>query len=368
MSERLHSLDWVRAFAALVVVLYHAEAAAHLYLPAAQASGHWFAIGWIGVPVFFVLSGYVIPHALRQRRRSAGQFLLARLWRLYPTYLVLSLLLIGLLWLLQRLLPGAEPLAAAKLLDSLAFGWGHNDRLYLYVGWTLFWESLFYLAVAAALALDRRQRARPAAALGLFLAAGAGVWLLQLLGQPGAAQALVYICSFLAGLATWSLELPLWPGPIQSPIQIQGPITNQTSERAFRLLAYGLGLLLLLLNPRDHPFGLVASLAALVIGAGVRLERKQPSRFRWAPVIGLGTISYSLYLVQVITVPMAIRPLAGWLQAYQLPIATAKQLLILAALGCTIAAAWLSWQLLERRLSSRLAASFPSRSPAPRHG
>ena len=360
MSERLHSLDWVRAFAALVVVLYHAEAAAHLYLPAAQASGHWFAIGWIGVPVFFVLSGYVIPHALRQRRRSAGQFLLARLWRLYPTYLVLSLLLIGLLWLLQRLLPGSEPLAAAKLIDSLAFGWGHNDRLYLYVGWTLFWESLFYLAVAPALALDRRRRAGPGAALGLFLAAGAGVWLLQLLGQPGAAQALVYISSFLAGLATWSLELPLRRSP--------GPIPNQDHQRAFRLLAYGLGLLLLLLNPRDHPFGLVASLAALLIGAGVRLERQQPGRFRWAPVIGLGTISYSLYLVQVITVPLAIRPLAGWLQTNQLPFATAKQLLILAALACTIAAAWLSWQLLERRLSGRLAATFPHRSPAPRHG
>jgi peptidoglycan/LPS O-acetylase OafA/YrhL len=349
VSERLHSLDWVRAFAALVVVLYHAEAAAHLYLPAAQASGHWFAIGWIGVPVFFVLSGYVIPHALRQRQRSAGQFLLARLWRLYPTYLVLSLLLIGLLWLLQRLLPGAEPLAAAKLLDSLAFGWGHNDRLYLYVGWTLFWESLFYLAVAAALALDRQRRARPAAALGLFVAAGAGVWLLQLLGAPGAAQALVYIASFLAGLATWSLELPPRPAPA-------------------RMLAYGLGLLLLLLNPRDPPFGLAASLAALLIGAGVRLERHQPGRFRWAPVIGLGTISYSLYLVQVITVPLAIRPLAGWLRTNQLPFATAKQLLILAALACTIAAAWLSWRLLERQLSGRLAAAFTPRSPARRHG
>lgn len=368
MSERLHSLDWVRAFAALVVVLYHAEAAAHLYLPAAQGSGHWFAIGWIGVPVFFVLSGYVIPHALRQRRRSAGQFLLARLWRLYPTYLVLSLLLIGMVWLLEQLLvPGVEPLQSGKLLDSLVFGWGRNDRLYLYVGWTLFWESIFYLAVAAALALHPRLRPRPATAQALFLLAGAGVWPLQALGQSVAAQWFVYLASFLAGLATWALELPAAPAPGRP----DGPLSRRSDGRAALLLAYSLGLLLLLLNPRDPPFGGVASLAALLIGAGVSLERRQPARFRWAPVIGLGTISYSLYLVQVIAVPLAIQPLARLLQAsgLSLPLPLAKLLLILAALLLTTAAAWLSWRLLERQLSGRLAARFTPRSlSASRHG
>ncbi len=141
--RRLHSLDWIRGLAALAVVLYHAEASARQYLPALPApppsDPGCFGYGWIGVPVFFVLSGYVIPQSLQQRGRSPGSFLAGRFWRLYPTYLTLTLLLLGLLVLERAIGLPAQAITPAKLLSSRAFGGGRNHPPYPSVGWTLLW-------------------------------------------------------------------------------------------------------------------------------------------------------------------------------------------------------------------------------------
>lgn len=86
---RLYALDAVRITAALVVVLYHYVALGtawglsgtqHLF-PALRP----FALyGWLGVEIFFIVSGFVI--CMSAWGRTVGDFATSRISRLFPAY------------------------------------------------------------------------------------------------------------------------------------------------------------------------------------------------------------------------------------------------------------------------------------------
>src|SRR4051794_17056545 len=83
--RRLPALDGVRCFAVLVVLMFH--------LGVRHAGG-----GWLGVDLFFVLSGYLITTILMTEYARRGQvrlrtFYAKRVLRLYPA--LLGLLVVG---------------------------------------------------------------------------------------------------------------------------------------------------------------------------------------------------------------------------------------------------------------------------------
>lgn len=80
---RIKELDVFRGFAALAVVLYHYTT---MYNKMCNVSSSWeLPYGWLGVPVFFILSGFVI-YLTVDKSKSAIDFLKKRFIRLYPTY------------------------------------------------------------------------------------------------------------------------------------------------------------------------------------------------------------------------------------------------------------------------------------------
>jgi peptidoglycan/LPS O-acetylase OafA/YrhL len=110
-NRRAHlpRLDAVRALAILSVFLYHSFAAAfyaafykdHLEFHGGGldflSAPSWvflacypLTFGWVGVSLFFVLSGFVIHYSflVAGRRFSAGGFFVRRFWRIYPPYLL----------------------------------------------------------------------------------------------------------------------------------------------------------------------------------------------------------------------------------------------------------------------------------------
>ncbi|KMM17390.1 acyltransferase [Synechococcus sp. GFB01] len=341
-AGRLYGLEWIRAFAALAVVLYHAEAGTHLHLVAGRVDPGvqhpWFGYGWIGVPVFFALSGYVVCHSLQQRQRSGPEFLAARFWRLMPTYAVLTLVFL----LLLSVGSSGAPLSTEKLLSSLVFGFGSNQEVYLYVAWTLFWEAIFYCLAAPLAPRFPTLPARPV--LLAFVGMAAATWALR---TPGLlSQTLTYITAFLCGAAVWAALRPAQPGPARP---WQGP---------GRLIILLIGLAWMASNPTDRPFALTAAATGLLILALVVVERLRPACFRCGPVIELGKLSYSLYLVQVITIPLVLQPLSGLLGPSilaQVPVPLLKIGGIALILLVSLIAAAISWHLLEMRLSPWLA-------------
>ncbi len=83
-KQRISVINALRAFAALAVAWGHYVAGQGKYI------GPTGKYGYLGVDIFFVISGFVIPWSLYRSRyalRDYGRFMLKRNVRLYPPYL-----------------------------------------------------------------------------------------------------------------------------------------------------------------------------------------------------------------------------------------------------------------------------------------
>jgi peptidoglycan/LPS O-acetylase OafA/YrhL len=190
-GSRVAFADQLRGLAALLVVLsHHAGVFWHVHpvvadligMPpafSAPPSGTGFLstivsgpfrFGPAGVALFFLISGYVIPFSLRGRNR--GDFLLARLVRLLPTYWAGFAIQAAVLVAAQHMAGGTFPRSATEIVLNLLPGlhllaWTPSLDGIL---WTLDIEACFYLLAAlAAPALLARS------AWVLALPAGAGL-------------------------------------------------------------------------------------------------------------------------------------------------------------------------------------------------
>ena len=114
-------LDGVRALAVLLVFVFHA---ARPGLPG----------GFIGVDVFFVLSGYLITRILITEHESSGRIRLLRFYsrrvkRLMPAVIVLVLVVVA-----REALYGDILMLGARLRDAIA-------TLFYYMNWNLIWQT-----------------------------------------------------------------------------------------------------------------------------------------------------------------------------------------------------------------------------------
>lgn len=154
-------IDGLRAVAVLAVVLYHAEFALR---------GDPFSGGFVGVDVFFVISGYLITSIILRESRDRGfsfaDFYERRARRILPPLLVVMIAAIPFAWLLMR--PDAVKDFAGSVLSSLAFGsnfwfwqedsyWAAPNALKPFLHtWSLSIEEQFYVVFPVLLLLLNR--------------------------------------------------------------------------------------------------------------------------------------------------------------------------------------------------------------------
>jgi peptidoglycan/LPS O-acetylase OafA/YrhL len=146
-TRRLAWLDLLRGFAALCVVFDHGSSL--LLVPVRTYLYHWLNLGQYGVFVFFLVSGYIVPASL-ERKGSVRGFWISRAFRLYPMFIVAVALSVIAGWVGfgPYFGAGAHPLAA--LLSWLFMLQNLNSGLNVpVVTWTLSYEMVFYLLLAA---------------------------------------------------------------------------------------------------------------------------------------------------------------------------------------------------------------------------
>lgn len=139
----LPGLDLLRAIAIVWVLLFHAYALFGLGLDFAWLSNH----GWMGVDIFFVLSGFLIGTQVlrplqRGERLSFGGFYARRAWRILPAFAVVLVLYLGFPALREA--PGMAPWwKFVTFTMNLSIDYRHEQAFSQ--AWSLCVEEHFYL-------------------------------------------------------------------------------------------------------------------------------------------------------------------------------------------------------------------------------
>lgn len=219
----LINIQFLRMLAAMLVVFYHISARVRI---SGVEQGNLLevmnAIGFAGVDIFFVISGFIMAHTSFAARgpSDAWAFLRRRVARIYSGYWPFFLLALAVFaW--------ADPqfLKNAKLFES-AILWPAWPVL-ISVSWTLTFEVLFYLLFTLIICITGRRRSL--LLLGLFLSMFAVLLYSQFVRHafdPGylesmnTAETLIlspYWLEFLGGalLAGWLRRADDWEAPMK---------------------------------------------------------------------------------------------------------------------------------------------------------
>lgn len=163
---RVPGLDFLRAIAIIWVMLYHAS----LFGFASQ--DYWIVrCGWMGVDLFFVLSGYLIAKQLFVPMRDGreplyGQFFARRALRTLPAYLAVVFLYFAVPQIRET--PRIQPLWQFLSFTENIFIDPTLPKSFSHV-WSLCVEEQFYVLLPLALLLLQR-RPRPSIVIGMFMA------------------------------------------------------------------------------------------------------------------------------------------------------------------------------------------------------
>lgn len=320
------TIQYLRAIAALLVVIYHAgNALREYYTPSLPQ----FEVGAFGVDIFFVISGFIMWTISTAQPTAPGSFYKRRIIRIVPIYWALTLITAYIstedgfhLQLDQDY---------ATLFRSLFFipDWGvkypAKVQPVLQVGWTLNLEMLFYTLFALSLFLQKKYR-------------------------------LPTLCFALLVMGT----MRLWLDPTGNPVLIQ------YSESV--ILEFGYGALLGWafangLNKKiDHPKGWMIALALLtlalallatepwmsdvrairwglpallIVAGGLFLEPAAQTR----PLPGLkflGDASYSIYLAHLTGMAISQKLIGAVIGAQWPLVALMGEVLFMTAFGVAV--------------------------------
>ncbi len=340
----------MRGLAALWVLLFHYFEAGHAKDLERELPGWltaFFHSGHFGIPIFFVLSGFVIAHSVGNQRvdsRFIGRFMLRRSIRLDPMYWfsIAAVIAVGFMSPLPHPpLPSAARLAAHLFYAQGLLGFKQINN----VCWTLCLEVQFYLVFCLMLLVIQRFRRSGQdhrSLVGMAVLSG-GVAVLWPLG--------------LVHFAVWAgLFLPQWYSFLAGVFAYW---TFQKRLPGYWFYLFAGSLLVSPLAYRHFP-GLAAIIGLLILFAGRR--GKLAAWLTWRPLQVLGAISYSLYLLHNPATSMIVG------LAYTTPPTAAWELFWLVLIAASVCAiAYLAWRFIERPsilLSKRFKLeSSPAASP-----
>jgi peptidoglycan/LPS O-acetylase OafA/YrhL len=385
---RIRELDGLRFFAIISVLLVH-------YRPPYMPGFDIFSFGWVGVDLFFVISGFLITTILVSLRGSQHPyrvFYWRRVLRIFPPYylvlLPLSLLiflshaqvalhlvveawvfLLSLMGLshqivgaFQVLFHGA-PLSTARVAMEKHLFSNYGNGIFVF--WSLSVEELFYLIWAPIILKCSRRRIMTVGLLAILVCP----LLRVMFHTPLYPECFSFFCRFDT----------LMMGSLLSLLFIafrRGEILKSTMSLGLNAAAVGSVFCLAslciysgLLNELEmrssltfSAFGytLLGIFFAAVVGICVMHAE---SRLWWAamlrarPLVYIGTISYMMYLIHI---PV-------WVTLYKLlSLLEGKEvkpglLLVLLSVAVTVAVASLSWKFLEKPILQFKDAGFAVR-------
>ncbi|WP_405727686.1 acyltransferase family protein [Streptomyces sp. NBC_01537] len=346
-------LDALRGIAALVVVFDHSSYAfmaefRKVLMPEFNTSRY-------GIIVFFLVSGYIIPASL-ERRGCVRTFWIGRVFRIYPLWAaavaaVLTLHLVGIAEIRADF--GGHDVATVAVAHVTLLQELLGTPNLLLVLWTLSYEMAFYLLVVALFTVGLHQRSAAVASTlaviaALSVATGVTLPVSALSGAVGTGllvalasiAMVVAICCASAGspslrvfggvlggglaliLVAFNGTVPMWEGLVILAVMFLGTAVYRAErgQSTWRCAGYtAIGVVTCAVGSA-YWYGDESShftrrgwivaflLAVLTFAIGLVFRRRQIPRW----LTGLGTISYSVYLIHPVLLAVTDGTIGRW--------------------------------------------------------
>ncbi|HGM5268475.1 acyltransferase family protein [Serratia nevei] len=278
----INNIQILRALAVLMVIANHSSGLVYKYGFNADGFlqvGHW---GAYGVDIFFVISGYIMAMIDKVKSKTPASFIKDRFVRIVPVYWIFTLLMI----FMQAVYPEAfreglftnEQNISSMLFISYLLGYDYPT---IYVGWSLELEMTFYAIFALCLFIGNQ-----------FI-------------KISLLVALIFILSFLGFMRPAAVEFSF--GILLYYLANGLKIENKLSAFWFIPLIVTLVTMLMI---SDMPIDLVSWSRPLVIGTisfamvafSIACVDLRKGFFTY-----IGDASYSIYLVQVFSLPIIMK-------------------------------------------------------------
>jgi peptidoglycan/LPS O-acetylase OafA/YrhL len=203
-KKELNEVYLLRGVASLMVCFYHLVLGNDLLFPSDYLVEKTCSYGYLGVEIFFILSGYVICYSLPENfsSRHLGTFFLKRLTRIEPPYVISIILVLLLNYLSHKItgLPNEVDLIA--IASHLAYINNFIPNTYVnVVYWTLGIEAQFYVLIGLLFPFMRRTKYFLLFGLGAFI----GISCIQMPGSI--AVILPFLSYFTLGISLFFFKI-----------------------------------------------------------------------------------------------------------------------------------------------------------------
>ncbi|MEE1945142.1 acyltransferase [Pedobacter sp. KR3-3] len=261
-DTKLLSIDILRGIAALAVCFFHLTGSTGLSKNTVALGKY----GFLGVEVFFVISGFIIPYSMYKAKYQFslfGRFLAKRLLRIHPPYLATLLMTILLIYLVRRPYMPSWPSMISHVF--------YLDQLFHYesispVFWTLVIEIQFYIFIGLCFFIINNK------STALFVGFIQILLLIFYLNNWG--NLFGWIGLFVLGMILFRFKY------LQLP------------KFVFWTLIFQCALLI------GYKIGIAESIAGILAVLYINYISIRSNDKAWVkPLLFLGTISYSLYLI-----------------------------------------------------------------------
>lgn len=291
-SGKMRSIEALRALAAFSVVLMHAANLMRVeHFSGHVGMGNVFDFGYVGVDVFFVLSGFIITFVHYREIgdvSSVPRYLWRRFSRIYPIYWFVLLLAIA-ITTAGRFVLGKElgfEIGISDIPGTFFLLMGNQEPKYVGVAWSLQYEVIFYIVFCLILVNGKLGWAILSIWSVLLLGKVFGVFYFELPANLDNAHCLQFLIGVFIGYLARRFSFPVIPGGRILALffmvaailfEVYGPFHRHTAEGR---LAMGLA-------------------TAYVLVTLVALENaKLISTPAW--LAEMGAVSYSIYLAHTL--------------------------------------------------------------------
>jgi peptidoglycan/LPS O-acetylase OafA/YrhL len=265
------SLDGLRCFSILAVIWHHATDTGR---------------GFLGVQIFFAISGFLITTLLLRERRKFGdvslpKFYARRSLRIFPLYYAVLLVYVILVLTTQRhTQAGVEFFHHLPFFATYTSNWfvPLSGQVIFYFAWSLATEEQFYLVVPS---LEKyfRPFAIPALLIALLLHLAAAF--------------------FPLGVVLDKISTPLVLGVLAAHA-LDNPKTFKyiaavTYPKACSLVWLVAVVILAWINAHELPLSI--AMTGLVVSSVIRTDHAMGWLFNWEPFQSVGRVSYGMYML-----------------------------------------------------------------------